>query len=321
MSKEGKEGNRVRESCVLNGVIAELWALIRPFTFHTMPSVFQSVQAVSGNLGEPGSVCVITYANGDSERVRISSKHDGSHTVKYDVLGADESIVCQRSLLLLPVSEKRQVFVEFISQYPGVIPLKDFIDEQLKKRTFFKALRIALSANDETAAWDCPSCTTQNPPNQHPFCLMCKKINYTRGVKWTTLKFDWMVQKDEHRVESQLFELVGHRWKLLLFPKGLENERGHVGAFLNALDFPDGVELHCDFFVRVVHPTEVNGVKGAAGDRSPIQHAEWAFSNHPSRYDRGFGNIVQTALVEPNYLSQDGMFTLQVGVGPRKRVG
>jgi hypothetical protein len=318
MSKEGKEGNRVRESCVLNGIITELWALIRPFTFNFMPSVFQSVQAVSGALGDPGSVCVITYANGESERVRITSMHDATYTVKYDVLNAEERVLCQRSLLLLPVTEKRQVFVEFVSQYPGVIPLKEFIEEQLKKRTFFKALRIALSITDESAPWDCPQCTTQNPPTQQPFCLMCKKRNYSRGVKWITVRFDWMMIKDQFRTESTAFELAGSNWRILLFPQGLENDRGSVGVFLNALDVPEGQEIPCDFFIRVVHPPEVHGVKGADGDKSVIHQAEWTFSRR--EFDRGFSSVMKTAHVEHHYLSQDGLFTLQVGIAPKKRV-
>jgi len=317
MSKEGKEGNRVRESCVLNGVIAELWSLIRPFTFLTMPSVFQSVQAVEGTLGEPNSVCLITYANGDSERVRVTHMHDASYTVRYDVLGVDGKVVCKRSLLLLPVSDKRQVFVEFISQYPGVIPLKEFIEEQLKKRTFFKALRIALSVNDETAPWDCPHCTTQNPPNQVPICAMCKRRNYNRGVKWTSVKFDWALVRDQSRVESQPFELLGQHWRLLLFPKGLEHEQGVVGSFLNALDFPENVELPCEFFFRVVHPQEIHGVKGAEGELSKIHSAEWTFSRRD--FDRGFSRILEVQSVEPHFLSKDGMFTIQVGIYLKKR--
>jgi len=316
MSKEGKEGNRVRESCVLTGGINELWALIRPFTFHTMPSVFQSVQIVEGTLGEPNSVCTITYANGDSERVRLIQMNEATRTVRYDVLGADGRIICNRSLLLLPVTDKRQVFVEFISYYPNVIPLKDFIDEQLKKRTFFKALRMALSANDETAPWDCPYCTTQNPPSPLAVCVcgMCKRRSFNRGIKWHTVQFPWVAVKDQVRVESQPFDLVGHTWRLLLFPKGLEPEQGAVGSFLNALDFPENSELPCDFFFRVPHPAELNAVKAVEG----VHHAEWTFSRRD--FDRGFGRIADQHHVDPNFLTKEGMFCIQVGIAPKKRV-
>jgi len=317
MSKEGKEGNRVRESCVLNGAITELWNLIRPFTFHSMPSVFQSVQIVEGSLGEANSVCTITYANGDSERVRITSMNEANHTVRYEVLGTESRVICRRSLLLLPVSEKRQVFVEFISQYPGVIPLKDFIDEQLKKRTFFKALRVALSASDESAPWDCPNCNTQNPPSFNISCGMCKKRNFNRGIKWHAVQYHWATIKGEQRVESAPFELVGHQWRLLLFPRGLEPDQGSVGAFLNALDLPDGMELPCEFFIRVVHPQEIHAVKGLGGEHSQTHVAEWGFTRR--EFDRGFGRVVEQHQVEPHFLTKDGMFTIQVGIAPKKR--
>lgn len=317
MSKERKEGDRVRESCVINGVITELWSLLRPFTFHTMPNVFESVKPLEGVLGEPNCVCIITYANGDTEHVRITHIQDSTHTIHYEVLGVDGRVICLRSLLLLPVSEKRQVFVEFISQYADVIPLKDFIDEQMKKRAFFKALRQALSINDETAPWDCPFCTTPNPPTS-TICNVCKKRNYSRGIKWNTVKFDWLTIKDQQRVESEVFELCKYRWKVLLFPNGLQNEK-IVGAFLNVVDMPEGESLYCEFFVRAVHAAEHHAIKGVDGELSRIHAADWTFTSKD--FDRGFGKVVDTYAVESQFLSKDGMFSLQVGIGPRKRPG
>lgn len=315
MSKEGKAGDRVRESCVINGSITEIWALIRPFTFLNMPSVFQSVQAVEGTIGEPNSVCLITHASGEKEYVRITEMKEETHTVCYDVLGAERKVTCKRSIRLFPVSDKRQVFMEFISQYFGVLPLKDFIDEQLKKRAFFKGLRIALSILDETAPWDCPYCNASNQPTQGPTCYVCRKRNLLRGIKWTSVKFDWMKIRHEHKVETEEFELAGHRWRMLLFPRGLDSKSG-IGAFLNVLDLTDSEAMPCDFFIRLVYPPELNGVKGVDREQTKMCNDHFTFTKR--EFDRGFGQMMMSDEVEARYLA-NGQLTFQIGVAPKKR--
>jgi len=312
--QEKTQGNTVRESCVLSGQIADFWEMIRPFTFANMPQLFQNVQPVEGKLGEVGSICVMNYVHNEPEKVRVTQIDNAEHLVRYDVVGVDNQVTCKRSVQCLQGSDRAQVFAEFISEFSRTIPIKEFIDEQQRKRLLFKVLRNVYVTGDDTAPWLC-DCGHTNL-NHIRECQKCHRKNF-KNVKWTTIQPHIASIPHGQRYESWTFELAGQKWKLLVLPHGHpEKNFQYLAMYLQIHEFSDGQQFPCQFYFRVVHPSEAHSSPGLPGEMSVTSDAPWTFTNKPDAFDRGKSDVLELNRLG-QYTSRDGFLMIQVGIGPK----
>lgn len=249
-----------RESCVLQVCVDTAWAFLRPFDFAFMPGIVESIVAEDPDhhqLGEVGSVCNAAYANGDTERIRITEMSERDHRLSYELLSSEPAKLAQgvsTTMQLRPITDRNYSYFEVRTTFSEDIPLQKFIEHKLKLKTLFAALKRGILSGDDQAEWYCHFCTLLNPPGTLS-CKACNKKNLAK-FQFHTVKLHYPTAKLHRTYQSETFTLFDRSWQVLMFPTG--NNSGHAfGAYLQLMGLQEGEELCFEFVLEVLHPPEI----------------------------------------------------------------
>lgn len=238
------ENSKVVESCLLGSSIDQVWAIIKSFKLNCMSSLISSVVPQDGaSLGTEGSVCEITYQGekeNSKERIMILQIQETTFSMKFAVLDSAGGIITTRTMHLIPVSDRNVCYFEHKSEFRSTLTLKEFTEVKMKTKLFLKHLQVVFGVDDQTD-WEC-GCGNVNLKGTC-CCTSCKKTNYQQ-IKWS--KIISMPYSCSSQYNSEIFDLLGYKWTLMIFPRG-QDSQGFITAFLKA-NIPEHDRLSVEFF-------------------------------------------------------------------------
>jgi hypothetical protein len=314
----------VVESSVMKARIEKVWELLRPFDFKFMGELVHDMKLVGDTTlaQQVGGEYAVQYKNGDTETIRIAVMDDKKFHMVYNTIDATPPMLSneghrqswpeqKHTIQLLPVTDSTDAcFLQFSTDYSRDIPLKDFVQSKVRKHTFFAKLRKMLMAQDGSSSWQCANCTLINERKDRK-CTACEKTNFDLFYEIHTLPMNYPIAAQENKFEVK-FQLLGHTATLLVFPRGNNPAASPqcLSAFL-AIDVPPKKRLPIDFFIKVLHPTEV-ALPSDRHELSAVMECTFTFLHNGD--DQGFSQLLSlTRLARDNFLDQNSELKLQVG--------
>jgi len=138
----------VFESGVISSNIDQVWNVIRSLDLSFQASVASCAVEAGKNADEVGSVRVITYKDGTTQRVKLLELSDATHTITYELIESKPAITVMsavHTITLRRVTHDNSTLVEFVSDFSRDASHDVTQDSKFKKLEFFKDVREALS--------------------------------------------------------------------------------------------------------------------------------------------------------------------------------
>jgi len=140
---------RVWESTIVDAPVEKVWELVRPLNFSYLASVTKSSTEKDHNPNEVGSVRVVEYKDGTTQKLKLVELSDVNRTVSWDLVESTPPhyvLSASYAVRLRRITQGNATFVEWTVDFSNDATTAVIEDAKFKARDHFKALAAAARA-------------------------------------------------------------------------------------------------------------------------------------------------------------------------------